>query len=575
MAGSTQISRDVASHISVADSPTRAEERAKSDLWIFREGRREVAGRAMVRDLKRRLASQTSLLDSLIEAGELEAALTDLNAPGAIAATGLTDALARRLFAAGQVDQAELEQLAEVIKVPESISISPPEGFTYYALHPFDYARVVKRIPSQSENFAVIGVRSIGTTLSAVTTAALNAKKQRAERITVRPTGHPYARTVQFSADQERWIVAQLARSADFLVVDEGPGRSGSTFLSVAEALMQMKVPPGRITAIGSREFDPESLCAADAARRWQSVRFVSTTPSVSSRFQNFAYLGGGDWRMHSFDDEEDWPESWTQMERLKFLSPDSRQFFKFEGMGPLGSEVRERAFILAKGGFSPAVSDGGDGFLSYEYIDGRNLRKQDVSASLLERIARYCAFRVSNFSYAAPCESDLTNILRFNVQQEFGRELRMDPGLLGITSPVLVDGRMQPFEWIAPPQGELLKTDAISHGDNHFFPGPCDITWDLAGAIVEWDLSFDAAGFLLRRFEQLSGIDLLQKLNAYRLAYCVFRLGFCKMAASTVLGSREESRLETAYRRYRSKAGKLLDATTACGDFSLAKVAP
>jgi hypothetical protein len=433
---------------------------------------------------------------------------------------------------------------------------------------------VVKRSGSSSKTFAVIGIRSIGTTLSAVTTAALNAEEHPAERITVRPTGHPYARTVQFSPEQERWIVAQLARSADFLVVDEGPGRSGSTFLSVAEALMRMNVPQGRVTAIGSREFDPESLCAADAAARWRSVRFVSTVPSIDSRFQNFPYLGGGDWRMHLFDNEEDWPESWTQMERIKFLSPDRRQFIKFEGMGPLGSEVRERAFILAESGFSPAVSDVGDGFLSHQNIEGRPLRKRDVSASVLERIARYCSFRVSNFSYPQPFNSELANMLKFNVQQEFGREIRFDPELLGNRSPVLVDGRMQPFEWVASPQGELLKTDAISHGDNHFFPGPCDIAWDLAGAIVEWDLSFDAADFLLRKFKQLSSIEVSEKLDAYLLAYCVFRLGFCQMAASTVLGSPEESRMQIAYRWYRSKAERLLDSATTPANFSRATVA-
>ena len=64
---------------------------------------------------------------------------------------------------------------------------------------------------------------------------------------------------------------------------------------------------------------------------------------------------------MHFLDEEHEWPESWTQMERLKFLSPDRRQFFKFEGMGPIGSEVRERAFALAAAGFSPAVADAGD----------------------------------------------------------------------------------------------------------------------------------------------------------------------------------------------------------------------
>jgi len=574
MAGSTQISSDVASLITAADPPKRADERAKSDLWIFREGRREVSGRAMVRGLTRRLASENSLLDSLIEAGELEAALADLNTPGESAAAALTDALARGLCAGDQVGQAKLDRLAGTIDVPETISISPPEGFTYYALHPSDYARVVDRIASQSGIFAVVGVRSIGTTLSAMTTAALKAKGHSAKRITVRPTGHPYARSVEFSVEQELWIVEQLSQSAEFLVVDEGPGRSGSTFLSVAEALMRIGVPQGRVTAIGSREFDPESLCAEDAARRWQYVRFVSTAPSGSSRFQNFPYLGGGDWRMHSYNHEEDWPESWTQMERLKFLSPDRRQFFKFEGMGPLGSEVRERAFSLAEHGFSPAVADAGDGFLCYQSVKGRNLRKQDVSPSVLERIARYCSFRVSNFSCASPSNSELGNMLEFNVQQEFGQKLRLDPAQLGSSNPVLVDGRMQPFEWIASSQGELLKTDAISHGDNHFFPGPCDIAWDLAGAIVEWDLSSEATEFLLRRFKQLSGRDVVQRLDAYMLAYCVFRLGFCKMAASTVLGSREESRLEVAYRWYRSKAGKMLDTTTSPGNFSRTKVA-
>ena len=157
MAGSTQISNKAASILAAADPPKSADERAKSDLWIFREGRREVSGPGMVRDLVHRLASKTSLLDSLIEAGELEAALADMNAPGAPAAATLTDALAL-LFAGTHVDQAELEHLARKIEVPETISISPPEGFTYYALHPSDYARVVDRIASQSAIFAVIAL---------------------------------------------------------------------------------------------------------------------------------------------------------------------------------------------------------------------------------------------------------------------------------------------------------------------------------------------------------------------------------------------------------------------------------
>jgi hypothetical protein len=561
MASSTQISNGTAPVFAAPDRPQPADERAKSDLWIFREGRREVSGPGMLRNLVGCLASKNSLLDSLIEAGELESALADLSAPSASAAASLTDSLAFRVCSGDRAGSTHPEQLARKIQVPKRINISPPEGFTYYALHPLDYARVVGRISVRSATFAVIGIRSIGTTLSAVTTAALNARGHTATRITVRPIGHPYARSIQFSGEQERWIAEQFSRSAHFLVVDEGPGRSGSTFLSVAEALRAMGVHQEHITVVGSREFDPESLCAENAVERWGKVHFLSTIPSMSTRFQSFPYIGGGDWRPHFFDHEDDWPESWTQMERLKFLSPDRRYFIKFEGIGPLGREARARAFALAEAGFSPGVSDLEDGFLAYVNVEGKSLRRQDLSVSVLESIARYCSFRASEFGCPARTNSELTNMLEYNVQREFGRELKVDPGHFTTLNPVLADGRMQPFEWIASRQGELLKTDAVSHGDNHFFPGPCDIAWDLAGTIVEWNLDREAKEFLLRRFQQLSGVDVSTNLDFYTLAYYVFRLGFCKMAASTVLGTREQSRLDVAHRWYRAKAAEMLES--------------
>ena len=559
MVSSVQISSNAQQIAPTPPPPKRADDRAKSDLWIFREGRREVSGPTMVREIVRRVASANAVLGCLIQAGELEAALADLDAPGASAAARLTDALAVRLCAGDAAKGVDPTQLAGKIAAPETISISPPEGFTYYALHPLDFNRVADRIADHPAACAVIGIRSIGTTLSAVTTAALNARGRAATRITVRPSGHPYARNAEFSPEQERWIAEQLSQSARFLVVDEGPGRSGSTFLSVVEALGRLGVSRDRTTIVGSRGFDPESLCAENAAERWRGLHYISTAPSVSTRFLNFPYIGGGDWRTFFCGAEQEWPESWTQMERLKFLSPDRRQFLKFEGIGPLGSEVRERAFALASAGFSPAVSDAGDGFLSYTAVEGGRLRKQDVSPSLLEQIARYCAFRASEFTCTATPNSELGHMLEFNLRQEFGRDLKLEPGQLTSATPLLADGRMQPHEWIASREGKLFKTDAISHGDNHFFPGPCDIAWDLAGTVVEWNLDAQATEFLLGKFRQFSGVSVSQQFQDYMLAYCVFRLGFCKMATSTVAGSREESRLESAYLTYRSKAEHLL----------------
>ena len=557
-ASTTQISDAAINDERLAGDQPTAEESSKSDLWIFREGRKEVSGPAFLRELREGLAAHQATIDSLIHAGELEAALADAASQATSLAACVTDALALHLCT-GTFGADDPERVASRIETPCILHISPPEGFTYYALHPLDFARAADLIAESSSAFAVIGIRSIGTTLSAVTAAALRAQGKAAARITVRPSGHPYARAIEFTSDETRWIAEHDALGAQFLIVDEGPGRSGSTFLAVAEALRRVGLAAARITIIGSRQFDPQSLCAADALERWQQFRFISTTPGLNERFQNWKYLGSGDWRIHFFESEHEWPESWTQMERFKVLSPDGREFVKFEGMGRIGKEASERARVLARAGFSPEASNAGDGFICYAAVRGRLLRRPDLNATILERIARYCAFRVSEFGREGDQSSQLEEMLAYNLQEEFGRELKISAGRLSSTA-VLTDGRMQPYEWIANQSGSLIKTDAISHGDNHFFPGPCGIAWDLAGSAIEWELGPESVDFLLDSFRRFSGVDVLPDFELYLLAYCVFRLGFCKMARSTVRGSMEEERLDFSYRLYRAKALALLN---------------
>jgi hypothetical protein len=251
-------------------------------------------------------------------------------------------------------------------------------------------------------------------------------------------------------------------------------------------------------------------------------------------------------------------------MERLKFLSPGTETIFKFEGMGPRGHEARQRAATLASAAFSPAVSDAGDGFLAYARLHGRQLRPSDIGSSLLEHIARYCAFRVSEFACPRSEAPQLREMTEFNVQKELGHEItdsHIDLALLESSKPVLADGRMQLHEWVRSNSGEFLKTDGISHGDNHFFPGPCDIAWDIAGAAIEWRLTSEALEFLVAKFLQFSGVDVSQSLRPHLLAYTIFRLGFCKMAASTVAGTSEESRLLSAQTYYRSCAEQMVTA--------------
>jgi hypothetical protein len=238
-------------------------------------------------------------------------------------------------------------------------------------------------------------------------------------------------------------------------------------------------------------------------------------------------------------------------MERLKFLSPDRRSIFKFEGFGRFGEEVLSRAHALARSGFGCHAENAGDGMLWYPVIQGSAASAHDISRGLLSTLARYCAFRAAEFRSPGAPPTQLPAMLGFNTLHEFGVELGSEIDELCTDDPILADGRMQPHEWIQQPDGSVVKVDACTHGDDHFFPGPTDIGWDLAGAIVEWNLDKDASEFLLSEFGRTSGIDRTHTLPAFVLAYTIFRLAYFKMALSTVKGSAEEPRVSGAYLHY------------------------
>src|SRR3954452_17916011 len=187
------------------------------NAYIFRGGKSPVRGSELLNGLANGLLlfddasfqnRRTTLLDLLMRAGELEGALLDAGSEqGAFVAT-ITDSLARALTAGQPVPAGELALRARTISVPDQLTVTPPEGFAYYSLHPLDFADLVKTIQPTGRYAAVIGIRSIGTTLSALVQAALQATGLHAQRTTVRPAGHPYDRRTEFTAEQLRWIAA-------------------------------------------------------------------------------------------------------------------------------------------------------------------------------------------------------------------------------------------------------------------------------------------------------------------------------------------------------------------------------
>jgi hypothetical protein len=545
------------------------------NLLVFRGGQRRVSGleleAALIEQLEQlcRSCSHEALLGGLLRAGELECGVADGASAGASirAHEQLTDLLADALLL-GESESSfqkfspqNLINTARTLPASEQFSISTPEGFAYYALHPLAYADVLERISSPSCSLMVVGIRSIGTTLSAVMAAAARLRGITVRRITVRPHGHPYNRTLEFSPQELVAIEQAVSCAASFAIVDEGPGLSGSSFLSVAEALERAGAPRESITMVGSHTADADKLCASDAARRWRRFRCVPVAAEARRPARADKFVGGGQWRGQSMDGAE-WPAVWTSFERLKYLSSSDEnepRFYKFAGFGHYGDRVFQRELQVAGAGFGPPPRRESDGFVSYPWIDGRPLCASDVSEAILARMAQYCAFRLRNFSVELAELNALQQMAEHNLHQ-LGLDLPVE---LRLERPVIADGRMQPHEWLLMRERGLLKADSGSHGDDHFFPGPTDIAWDLAGAIVEWRMDEQQGTRFIDLYRHASGDDSTARIESFIHAYAAFRSAYCLMAANAMAGSDEQPRLQRAATEYRALLMKSKNQTS------------
>jgi hypothetical protein len=527
------------------------------NLLVFRQGRRHMSGeevRSRLRDQVVRFgaaASSDEFLSSFLCAGELECGTADAGCSSETAQR-ITDDLAEALLGLKTPAQCDLLGLLTACHVPEQIRISVPEGFAYHALHPLPYSEVVTRLPELGNAVAVLGIRSIGSTLSAMVAAGSRRQGKKASRITVRPQGHPYNRELRLSGEQKEFVRLALAENADFLVVDEGPGLSGSSFLSVAEALLEQQVPAQKITLICGHQPDFASFRAHEGQRRAERFRWIAVDATARRPEQAEDFVGGGSWREKLFPDQNAWPETWTSFERLKYLSSQREsplRLFKFLGLGHYGEEVLRREQCVAQAGLGPEPSTESDGFASYPWLSARPMSAADLNEDALRRLAEYCAFRAEAFPAHSADMDGLQEMAEHNLTQ-LGMEL---PVPLRLERPVIVDGRMQPHEWLLTASGKMLKTDSGSHGDDHFFPGPTDIAWDLAGTIVEWGMKQEQANALVKTYCELSGDDPAARIEHFTIAYTVFRSAYCLMAANALAGSDEAIRMQRASEKYRN----------------------
>lgn len=477
---------------------------------------------------KRRVSTriiETNWRDALIRFGEIEAAIADDLCPERDAPHPLLEQLRTVAIQIASGDLAALQQLPPL---PPEVCVSIPEGYAYYAVYPEDYAKAALRFfnDTRPQKAVVIGIRSIGSSLSAAVAAALLGQGCEVRSYTVRPRGHPF----------DRYVAAgfPLDTDAHFLVVDEGPGLSGSSFASVASYLSRAGVPDHRIALFPSWDADGESFLSVSARRQWARHRRYVENRDPPPRSLD---LSGGQWRRLSSAT----PPVQPQHERRKYLR-DGR-LHKFEGLSDYGQAKLSRAQTLWEAGFTPRPLSLEDGYLAFEWLEGRPVAAPEPALGTW--IRRYVGFLETRFpsDLPVPYEENM-EMIRVNVLEGLGdtwasRVDRLAPfqSELCDRATVQIDGRMLPHEWLHTSAG-LVKTDALDHHDDHFFPGSQDIAWDVAAASVEFGLS------------ELQDMIPPACSLFYKIAYLSYRLGYCVMAATSGSDVDQFNALADTYRQ-------------------------
>ena len=561
-------------------------------MLIYRDDERPVETAAEWRALAARVdglprvPSHDEVTALLIEIGEIESAVLDALFPAKDDRHPLADALGRVTHAAGQLLVAswrDREAVAPAVErlrraagnvdaaaLPRTVGRRVSEGYAYYALHPESYAEAAERFAARIHPAACccIGIRSIGTSLAAVVAAAAGRCGVAATILSVRPRGHPFARTLRLG-ERLRAALARQPAITFFLVVDEGPGLSGSSFTSVARTLRESGIEAGRIVFFPSWDADGSTFRSSEAHQIWsQHARWTVAAPEPGPGLPAGAGgaedWSGGAWRRSLLPAGEDWPAVQPQHERIKFMERARGTVTRFAGLGRYGEARWRRARQLADEGFgvSPVTLSGG--YLSLPFVPGLPFGRRDFGTDLLEHVARYAACLTRAFPARRESALDVLHLMIETNLREADGTLRIpslaafDPSLHDSATTAL-DGRMLAHEFVRTASG-VLKTDALDHADDHFFPGPQDIAWDLAAFEAEFDLDRQAADHLLRCFASQAGDPSIgRRMPFYRLAYAAFQLGYASMAVESLAGTPDAQRFARRRAEFLARGRALL----------------
>lgn len=490
--------------------------------------------------------------------------------------------------------------LERVVLPPQAeLLVKLPEGFAFYTLFPEQYVTAARRWHQAQqpnrEPALVVGVRSAGTTLSAVVAAELSRLGWPVRRITVRPYGHPFQREVELPVG-----AATGVRSA--LVVDEGPGLSGSSMAAVGRALSAAGVPAESIAFLPGHGGEPGAAASEEVLTWWR------TTPRYQVPLDELCWpegdlqrhlacateamvpdggavvrvddLSWGLWRTQSFTEVDAWPAAALPFERSKYrcqLADGRSILWKFEGLatfGARGLSGAEQAALqlarLAQERWTPAPLGTRAGFVATPWIDGVPCdAARNRSPELLHHLGSYivaCSGPTLTAEDEARAHERLRELLYWNTWEALGPEQAEAAGRWAdrmgqpeSNEPAYGDGRMAPWEWLLVP-GRVLKLDAAGHAYDHTAVGVQSVLWDLAGVVVEWELDGAEQAALLEAYSGRGGVQVeVERLAFYQACYAAFRAGVMHLCMGSAPDVAERARAEAAYGRYRNQLLRLV----------------
>jgi hypothetical protein len=524
----------------------------------------------------------------LVELGVAEAAVEDARHPERDGCDATTARLRAAMHAAGHALVAAMDgdvageavaiarcraALAAIdaldrAALPAYCEERAPEGYVHYGVFPECWVAAARQVVAalRPARAVCIGLRSIGTSLSAAAAAALEAAGVAVRSCTVRPRGPTLARELRLEPALVRALVAD--GEALFLVCDEGPGLSGSSFAAACRALVDAGVAPERVVLLPSYDADGATLASEDARRTWaQHRRFVAGfDPRIlddGERHQrnelnkrselykrieridpvDLVDLSAGAWRARVLGHARDWPPTQPQHERRKYLATTpsgTARLYKFAGLGRFGEARVQMARDLAAAGFAPPVLGFRHGFVAHRWLPSPRPWSSPRALPSVARVANYLEHRRRYVVAARIDTRALVEMSRANAASLFGAAAaaRIDTWARAAQAAheraripaVHLDARLQRVEWldgVAP-----LKVDGVDHGAGHFHPGPHDRAWDVAAACVE--LYPDGAAAELVAMLTRTDETLPARLPFYEAAYLAWHCAYADLAAAS-----------------------------------------